>query len=80
MHRGRRGTTVVLALLFAGAAAGQQDLIGNLCVGCSYVTYNGLPTIRSKTRLGLQEGSGVMIWELSQDATGNNSLLTAIRD
>ena len=24
MHRGRRGTTVVLALLFAGAAAGQQ--------------------------------------------------------
>lgn len=63
-----------------GAAAAQQDLIGNLCVGCSYVTYNGLPTIRNKTRLALQEGSGVMIWELSQDATGTNSLLTAIRD
>lgn len=63
-----------------GAAAGQQDLIGNLCVGCSYVTYNGIPTIRKKTRLGLQEGTGIMIWELSQDATASNSLLTAIRD
>lgn len=61
-----------------GAAAAQTDLIGTRCAGCSYITYNGIPTIRSKTRLALQEGSGVMIWELSHDATGVNSLLTTI--
>lgn len=55
------------------------DLIGRACNGCSYVTYNGLPTIRAKTRLALQEGSGVMIWELSQDGTGALSLLSAIK-
>ncbi len=62
-----------------GAAAAQKDLIGTLCASCGYVTYNGIPTIKAKTRLALQQGSGVMIWELSQDATGANSLLSAIR-
>jgi chitinase len=61
-----------------GAGAAQSDLIGTPCVGCSYITYNGIPTIRSKTQLALQEGSGVMIWELSQDVSGANSLLAAI--
>lgn len=62
-----------------GASAAQTDVIGTRCAGCSYITYNGIPTIKAKTRLALQEGSGVMIWELSQDATGSNSLLAAIR-
>ncbi|WP_160280156.1 carbohydrate-binding protein [Cellvibrio mixtus] len=61
-----------------GASAAQGDVIGTRCAGCSYITYNGIPTIRSKTQLALQEGSGVMIWELSQDAVGTNSLLAAI--
>ncbi len=61
-----------------GVSALQQDYIGSVCVGCSYITYNGIPTIRNKTRLALQEGTGVMVWELSQDATGTNSLLAAI--
>jgi len=61
-----------------GASAAQGDVIGTRCAGCSYITYNGIPTIRSKTQLALQEGSGVMIWELSQDAAGTNSLLAAI--
>ena len=61
-----------------GVSALQQDVIGTVCVGCSYITYNGIPTIRNKTKLALQQGSGVMIWELSQDATGANSLLAAI--
>lgn len=30
--------------------------------------YNGIPTIEAKTRLALQETSGIMIWELGQDA------------
>jgi len=62
-----------------GAAAAQGDLIGTLCASCGYITYNGIPTIKAKTRLAMQQGSGVMIWELSQDATGANSLLAAIR-
>ncbi|UOQ72257.1 glycosyl hydrolase family 18 protein [Hymenobacter cellulosilyticus] len=42
------------------------------------VGYNGIPTIKSKTNLAFDQGSGIMIWELSQDVTGANSLLTAI--
>lgn len=61
-----------------GPAAAQKDLIGTACVGCGYITYNGLPTIRSKTTLALQKGSGVMLWELAQDASGANSILGAI--
>lgn len=63
-----------------GASAAQNDVVGTVCNGCSYITYNGLPTIRNKTRLALQEGAGVMIWELSQDAAGTNSLLSAIHN
>lgn len=61
-----------------GAGAAQSDLVGSLCAGCSYITYNGIPTIRRKAELGVAEGSGVMIWELSHDATGSNSLLSTI--
>ncbi len=62
-----------------GAAAAQSDLIGTACASCAYITYNGIPTIKAKTRLALQQGAGVMIWELSQDGTGANSLLAAVR-
>ncbi|MFL5729656.1 MAG: Ig-like domain-containing protein [Cytophagaceae bacterium] len=40
--------------------------------------YNGIPTIQSKTQLAWNSAGGIMIWELSQDATGANSLLSAI--
>lgn len=43
--------------------------------------WNGIPTIQDKTLLALQEVSGIMIWELGQDAFGSNanySLLRAI--
>lgn len=62
-----------------GASAAQKDLVGTACASCAYVTYNGIPTIKAKTRLALDQGSGVMIWELSQDGTGANSLLAAVR-
>jgi Glycosyl hydrolases family 18 len=43
--------------------------------------YNGLATIRQKTALSLQRGSGIGIWELSQDTTlAGISLLSAIQD
>jgi GH18 family chitinase len=42
------------------------------------IYYNGIATIQSKTRLAMQQGGGVMIWELSQDTSGSTSLLNAI--
>lgn len=48
-------------------------------VGLAY--YNGIPTIQQKTSLALDQLSGVMIWELGQDALGAQSqysLLNAI--
>ncbi|GHH04078.1 RICIN domain-containing protein [Comamonas sp. JC664] len=42
------------------------------------VQYNGIATIQAKSRLALQQGGGVMIWELSQDTQGATSLLSAI--
>lgn len=63
-----------------GADAANKDLIGSACAGCNYITYNGVATIKAKTQLGLEHGSGIMIWELSQDAAGKNSLLNVIDD
>lgn len=63
-----------------GADAATKDVIGSACAGCNYITYNGAATIKAKTQLGLDQGSGIMIWELSQDAAGANSLLNIIDD
>jgi hypothetical protein len=42
--------------------------------------YNGINTIKQKTTMALSNAGGIMIWELSQDATGTYSLLSAIND
>jgi GH18 family chitinase len=42
------------------------------------IYYNGMNTIRKKTKLALSEVSGIMIWELSNDAKGDKSLLSVI--
>jgi hypothetical protein len=43
--------------------------------------YNGIPTITAKTNLAFTNGiGGMMIWELAGDATGANSLLSAIHN
>jgi GH18 family chitinase len=39
--------------------------------------YNGLTTVRRKTQWAMGNGGGIMFWELSQDATGANSLISA---
>jgi GH18 family chitinase/chitodextrinase len=44
------------------------------------VGYNGITTIKSKTDLAYDQAGGIMIWELSQDAVGTYSLLSAIHD
>ncbi|MEV8512125.1 glycosyl hydrolase family 18 protein [Dactylosporangium sp. NPDC051484] len=40
--------------------------------------YNGLPTVRRKTQWAMANAGGIMYWEMSQDATGANSLVNAI--
>jgi chitinase len=42
--------------------------------------YNGIPTIKLKTRLAKAKASGIMIWEVRSDAAGRKSLLRAIRE
>ena len=40
--------------------------------------YNGIPTIKNKTKLAKEHAAGIMIWELEYDAPGSKSLLNAI--
>ena len=63
-----------------GEAATDTDIQGKACAGCQYITYNGRPTIRAKAQLAAQTGAGVMIWELSEDALGPDSLLGVAYD
>jgi chitinase len=44
------------------------------------VHYNGIDTIKRKTTLALTRGSGIMIWELTQDTADESSLLRAINE
>jgi chitinase len=44
------------------------------------IYYNGIPTVKKKAMIAKQMGNGIMIWEKSQDAHDNNSLLKAICD
>lgn len=53
-----------------------QDSVGS---GSNIIYYNGIPTIKAKTQMTINQGlGGVMFWELSQDAVGTKSLLTTI--
>ncbi len=60
-------------LVIQDSQAPYKDQVGN-------VYYNGITTIKRKTALAAQRGGGIMIWELSQDASGSISLLKAIND
>jgi GH18 family chitinase len=44
------------------------------------VYYNGIKTMKQKTKLAITRGAGIMIWEISEDTTGTYSLLKAIHD
>jgi GH18 family chitinase len=40
--------------------------------------YNGIPTIQAKTKVAMQQASGMMFWNLDDDALGDLSLVAAI--
>ncbi|MCY7330471.1 MAG: T9SS type A sorting domain-containing protein [Saprospiraceae bacterium] len=46
-------------------------------VGQKY--WNGMPTIQAKTQLALDEVAGIMIWEVGQDAFGENAAYSLLR-
>lgn len=46
--------------------------------GNTVMYFNNLSTIKKKTKLALQKGGGVMIWQILGDADGKQSLLNAI--
>ena len=46
--------------------------------GGGIIYYNGISTIKSKTQLAVQHAGGIMIWQLLQDAPGDQSLLKLV--
>ncbi len=65
-----RPSSISFADLLAQGASADEDYYNG-----EY--YNGIPTIRQKSELAKSYG-GIMIWELTHDAAGENSLLSAI--
>jgi GH18 family chitinase len=51
-----------------------RDVVGQRCGGCSYITYNGLPTLEQKCQLAGAWGAGVMVWEVGQDLTDGRGI------
>lgn len=42
--------------------------------------YNGITTVKEKTKLAKVQGAGIMIWAIASDTTGKYSLLKAIHE
>ena len=63
------------AIVAAFPGAENSDQAGNT------IWYNGIPTIKAKTRYVVEQGlGGVMIWSLDYDVKGERSLLSAIHE
>jgi chitinase len=62
-----------------GAVALNVDVVGQRCGGCSYITYNGLPTVARKAELAGAWGAGVMVWEVGQDLQDGRAIDVLVR-
>ena len=63
------------AILTEFPGAEKFDQAGNT------VWYNGIPTLKAKSRYVLEQGlGGIMIWSLDYDVSGERSLLSAIHE
>ena len=51
-----------------------SDIVGQRCGGCSYITYNGLPTLERKAELAGAWGARVMVWEVGQDVQSGRAV------
>lgn len=62
-----------------GEAQLNADVVGQRCGGCSYITYNGLPTLERKGELAGAWGAGVMVWEVGQDVEDGRAIRHLVR-
>lgn len=75
----------ILGCPFYGAAGKYKDIVAK-DPAAAWVDkdgaedYNSIPTIKKKTDLALDRAGGIMFWEISQDAVGDLSLLSAVRE
>lgn len=58
-------------------AAAANDVIGERCAGCSYITHNGPATLARKAALAQREAAGIMVWEITQD-TDDSALIRGL--
>ena len=56
------------------------ELVDQQSSGANLISYNGIPTMKKKADYAKANAGGIMIWELSQDVNGANSLLKVIGD
>ncbi|CAM4084029.1 Chitinase, GH18 family [Pedobacter westerhofensis] len=84
---GLPASKAVLAVPFYGLSPTKDALAfsGLLALGADPYSdvfgdygYNGITTIKAKTDMAFARGNGIAIWNLAHDATGANSLLSAI--
>ncbi|MDB5257339.1 MAG: large protein [Chitinophagaceae bacterium] len=69
---GKQGGEVPYSTILASGGDPNADVFGN-------IGYNGLVTMRKKAQYVKDQGyGGIMIWELSEDVTNANSLVSAI--
>lgn len=71
----RPGEVTYAELVQSDPAAAQVDVFNYN--GADQV-YNGIPTIKKKTEIAMQNAGGIMFWELSHDTQGDLSLVNAI--
>lgn len=62
-----------------GDAQLNSDVVGQRCGGCSYITYNGLPTLERKAELAGAWGVGAMVWEVGQDLRDGRAIRAVVR-
>lgn len=67
-------------LLRGGNPQSDSAIVSNGAFTNYTIYYNGLATVKKKAMLAKQSGNGIMLWEKSQDAHDNNSLLKAVCD
>jgi len=76
------GTTqAYAAILSKGGSANADSAVVSATGFPSYtIYYNGQLTAKKKAVLGNTQGTGIMVWEMGQDANDNYSLLKAVCD
>ena len=62
-----------------GEAQLDNDVVGQRCAGCNYITYNGLGTLERKAKLAGAWGVGLMVWEVGQDLPDSKGVLRLAR-